>query len=594
MPAATPFRIVLDGTEYPCLAWRKVEEGQRFERRWEDGFWAGMGVPRDDGRPNVYYVANSIDTTSPPYIRLWPAFTAYTLDNALGMAFPAYVIGGQQPNTNSVVYIFNGSRRVKINVTDGTDSDDNNANTNYGRPALFEGSWRIPQGSINNAYTLGIADGATSGDSETSMGVPALHFATIQNESVAQLARAFDTNRINLAEAITGAAADFAPSSGYEVGDSSLGISDLLELQGELMVIKPDGPRKFDSLGNSRLVQKFVGSHPNASSFLGANSHAHGTYTYWLHPSGIWRIVGDLMSPQTFEAQPYFYAFESTDFDLSLRWSSVVAYGRWLYATRGTQLFAAYINDDGTLIWHGAIQNDSVALRVGITMNLSSGNPDLWLMTSSTTLYRIALQSDGSMRQALGTGRGTQTNAVFRLPRWDGGRIDRLKQLRRMWITTEGVSGATALIGGRVRRDGGAVETILTADNTEGFREGVLTPGTNDTFREVEAQVLMTQGNANDPRVRAIGLEAHTLDVYEAVIPLNPDTVGGFSGGIKGLLQSLRHLQHGASLAVKEPEINSDFNGYVLSVREKAVPGEGGRGIGYEVRVLIERAAAPA
>lgn len=588
--AAAPFRITIDGTEYPCDSWKKVEQGRPVSVAWEEGFWNGMGEPRYK-TPGRYYVGNLTDTTSPPYVRIWPSYSTLSLSASLNMALPMYIIQGRQADLIPVTYVLNGRLRIKINRTSLAtfETDTNVAGLQYGRPALFEGTWRLPVGENGNGMTLTIANNPTL-DTEGDLGVPARHLAVIQAESQAQLARADNSNEMYLsADAVTWAGP-------YEVGESTVPISDLLETQGELMVIKPDGPRKFDSQGVSRPLQKFVGAHPNISGDIGSNSHGHGTFTFWVHPSGVWRIVGDLMIPVNFDADPKFYAFLAADFDLSTQFSSFVAYGRWAYATRGTQLFAAFINDDGTLIWHGSIYDGSFALRVGMDLDPTTGNPALWVAHTGGSVLVVSLQADGSMRAPLGSNRGVVSGATFRLPRWDGGRAERTKQLRRFWLIGEGFAGTDGVTP-QVRRDGGSIETIPGGSGLQpagSLTELVWTPGTNDTFREVELRFgSWDSDGTGDPRLRAFGIEAHTFDVYEAVIPLTPDAVKGFSGGIRGMLKKLRHLESTDLTAFKEPEVNETFNGYVLGVQEQVVGREGNDGVGYQVRVLIERAAVP-
>lgn len=589
----TPLRITLDGTEYPCASWAMVEEGRPVSVEWDKGFWAGNGQPRyDPATPNRYYMGNYIDTSSPPYIRLIPTVTIITLTGAtITMSQPVHLIQARQPNSTNVVYVLNGTQRIKVNRDSNAFIElSTTANAIYGRPALFEGSWRLALGEANNGQTLTVGNGAGT-DSVASIGRPARHLCNMQLQDSAGIALADNSNEMYTSE-------DAANWTGpYEVGESSVAIADLIPMQGELMVIKGDGPYKFDQRGNSRPFQGFVGAHPNVGGYVGCNSHGHGTYAFWVHPSGIWRIVGDLMTPVAIEADPNFYAYATADFTLAAQWDSVCGYGRWIYASRNLQVFAGFIKDDGTVIWHGSIMEVAAGgLKVaGIDIDPTTNLPTLWIV-GSASLYRIDLRGDGSMRGPLDGNRWdlAGSSATFRLPRWNGGRMDRTKQLRRFWSITEGFGGTdSARLS--VKRDGAAAENVSSAITTNTLTEAVPTPGTNDTFREIEAQISSwTADGTGDPRFRALGLDAHTFDVYKAVISLTPNNVRGYSGGIRGLLKKLRHLKNADALAVKEPETNDTFTGYVLGVREKVVGQEGGDGIGYEVEVLLERGTVPA
>lgn len=582
MPA--PLRITLDSGEYPCLSWEKVQDEERLEEIWPDGFWGGMGEPRKRS-PNRYYVCSQFDTTSPPYVRFLPDLSAVTgTFSAIDTSLPVYMFRARRPDLTEVLYLLNGTSRFKINRTTKAQlgTVDTNANTVYGRPALFEGSWRIPQGETNNAYTLVVNDADI--DTETTLGVVARHFANVQDKGTAKLARAFSTNRMNL----TADPASFVAGD-FEVGDSSFGVTDLLESGGELICIKPDGPRRFDLEGNSLPIQRFVGAQPNPPATLGANSHGHGTYTYWIHSSGIWRIIGELITPVGFESDPAFYAYAAADVDLTLQWTSVVAYGRWLYASRGTQIYTAYIEDDGMLRWHGSIFDASQNLRVQM-----DDGPTLYIIgLAAFPILYMNLQADGSMRAPLGSQRETGLTSTFRLGRTDFRRLDRSKQLRRTWIITEGMSG-TSSFKLQVLRDGAAAEDVGATITTDGFFERTWTPGTLDTCREVELRVVGVANSNVDSRFRALGIEALAFGIYRATIVLNPETIRGYSKGIRGSLSALRKLQSKSLINIKEPEINSTFSGRVLSIKEKATAAEGGDGIGYSIEVLIERTDIPA
>jgi len=156
-----------------------------------------------------------------------------------------------------------------------------------------------------------------------------------------------------------------------------------------------------------------------------------------------------------------------------------------------------------------------------------------------------------------------------------------------------------------VQRDGVTTDQNVGAVVTgNGFAERTLTVGTNDLFYTARFGFNVTNmDSSTDPRVRAWGYEVHTPSIYQAKIPLTPDSVRGYALGIQGSLQQLRTLQNAQRVAVKEPELDSTRNGYILASRaqtywfhpgEKLVGAEGGRGVGYEVTVTIEFFDIPA
>ncbi len=597
--AATPFRITINPTpasasaakEYPCLSWQKVDQGRPLSIAWNKGFRKGMGQAVYQGDNERCLSANWLDVSAPPYIRLFPGASAVISGlTGLDLSFPLHWIPAKQPDGTNVLYLFNGTRRFKINRDANTlTANVTIASVVYGRPAFFEGSWRIPRGESVACATLTISNGADTGGTDANGFTPlaatfASNFATVQDGTTAKIAKS-SLNIISLSS-------DFASFVGaFEAGDSSLNVTDLLEWQGELLVIKADGPRRFSVAGDSIPLQRFVGANLSSGTYEGSNSHVHGPYAYWVAQSGIWRLFGEFIFPVGFESDPDYFS-DSTDFiDDAVNWKSVVAYGRWIYATRGKQLWQGYIEDDGKVTWLSALVMDGLT-----TMRLAiDDTPALWLIGIGTAAaIKITLQADGSTRSALDVARAAAAagTAVFVLPKADFDFADRLKQLRRLWVITEAMANSTLSL--RVQRDGAAVATVGATITTSGFFERIPTPGTDDTAREFRAQLSWAWTGTSDSRIRAFGMDCHTLDLYRAQIPLTKKAVRGFSGGIRGLLKQLRDLQQAQLVNVKEPELNTTFSGYVMSVSEQTVDEEGGEGIGYMVDVLIERAAIPA
>src|SRR5207249_3562667 len=349
--------------------------------------------------------------------------------------------------------------------------------------------------------------------------------------------------------------------------------------------------------------------HLQASAYDGSNSHGHGTYAYWVTTSGIWRIFGDSIIPMGFESDLQYFA--TTDlFVHSTAWISVTAFGRWLYASRGSQVWQGFIHEDGLVTWFGAIVNLTSTSIVKVQLD---DGPALWCCSSdlgTPTIRRMPLQADGSIRASLGSTRGADgvagVTATLQLGTDDFGQPDHIKQMRRFWVITEDGSapsmGSTLTL--QVERDGGSVEAVGANITTTGFTERTWTVGTNDTFREARFSLkLVVPTSALDTRIRAFGYEAHTPSIYQAKIPLTPDSVRGYALGIQGSLQQLRTLQNAQRVAVKEPELDATRNGYILASRanvswfhpgEKLVGAEGGRGVGYEVIVTIEFFDIPA
>ena len=608
--ATEPFRLVIDGDEYPCTEFGWVQDGEKLERVWPDGFWDGIGESRVRSARKCLY-ANFLDLTSPPYVRLVP--TSVTLGGLAAIDVvnrPLFFLQGQQPNGTNVIYFFVGDTRIKINRDSGAVIETvTTATVVYGRPALFEGTWRIARGETVDAASLTIGNGAGT-DSFTAIAgsIKARHFSIVQDQGTSKLARAFSTNLIDLSSDAVTFGGDF------ECGDTSFGISDLLESQGELLVIKPDGPRRFAPSGDSLPLQRFITVNLQSSTIDGSNSHGHGPYAYWVTASGIWRIFGDAMLPMGFESDSQYFDYivpsiTGGGIDKA-SWRSVTAYGRWLYATHGRQVFQGFIEEDGLVKWYGPIyQADNAADPPYTARCIVDNGPALWVVITSASaatsdIVRFNLEADGSIRDTIDDDRGPSgTNIIpaLRLGTDDFGRPDRLKQIRRFWIVTEGLAGDTlqlqASLDGAVEQQVGLNITtnglVERVPSTAAFGNTIL--GSNDIFREARFGVnISVFSTTSDPRWRAFGVEVRTADIYRAKIILTPESVRGYALGIQGLLQELRALKNAQRVAIKQPELDATRNGYILSVREKVIGAEGAAGIGYEVDVLLEFFDIPA
>lgn len=600
-----PFEILIDGQKYPCLRWETVSSAETLEETWEGGWTGGMGEFTRRSR-NRYFIGSNMDMTSYPYARLRKSIAA-TITNGTTIAKadqPFYVFVASADSTNHFAYVVGREHSVKIDLTDNAieethDFTPSGSAAVVGRPVFFEGQWRIPLGVNQDAISLA-AITTTTGDTWTDFSTSdkALHFALMQDEATAKLwmadATSGNENRI-MSTANVGTA--FAPvaGSGFEVGDSSEGITDLLNASGQLLVSKPSAPWFFDQQGVSRPAIEFIGRNAELNSSAGACGWTHGPYAYWPHSSGLWRIFGDRADSVDFASDPN-WASASLDSVIpsffggaDQMWTSFTAWGHWCYATLQTDLFQGYIREDGRITWHGIMINSAQSLRCQITHNpeTAAGGPILWVIDDSSTpnLFRIDLDADGSTRDVTvspGTNRGVASeDGRFYLPSTDFGRPEQQKQLRMAWLTADDwdseVTGSL-----RIHRDRAATSELIGSTFTSVTNTAVeqaWTPGTNDTFREARLQVLLSASASyapatNDIKIRALGMRAVTPHVYKATIPLTGGDLRGFSAGITGALSNLRNLKKGKSIAVLEPAENATFTGYVEDVQEKVLAAE--------------------
>ncbi len=600
--------ITIDAKSYPCDAWELVEKGERLEKEWKDGFKRGGGQYRE-GDPQRFYYGASIDTTMPPYIRVGvgPAatFASLTSFNSRTAALLSFLI--ESPDGTDFVYLLSGRYGYKIKLSDNSvnNTKDFGAGAVCGRPALFEGNWYIPLGASVEAVELTTV--ANSGaDTFNTMNVKALAFANLMKDGIAQLARAHTTNLVDLAAAVTRAASDWAGDD-FEVGDSSLAITDMVTWKNELAIIKPDSVYRFDADGAASPVQDFVGrSLAPLVSREGAGFN-HGPYFYWPHSTGLWRLLDDGALPIGPEAATDYVKASnflgSTLHPVTYEWKSFVAWGRWAYASidqggAAGGLFVGYIQEDGTVLWHTDIH--PTATRLTMTEGGSGGAPILWVAQANNSVTRYNLTPDGSLRDEIGgTGinRGPANLGFEIFMSWTdlaGGQLpSKLKQGRRIWIRLEN-TGASSPLQLRVFRDDldiVASEQVGSDVTSNGYSERTWTPGTNDTFYELMLHLKIpgfSPAGGDVVRIVSFGIEAVTASTYQLVIPLIPGRING-NRSADAMLKDLRALQNGAQVTIREAgKPGTTFSAQIVSVAEQLVPV--GIGLtGYIVQVHFER-----
>ena len=601
--------IAINGVEYPLdtgtpSAWQTAEQGEVVRWSRDFGFGGGMGA-YDQRRGDDYLFVKNLDTTTSPYLRMPPKRIdlAAQFVGQNGQA-PTYIFRAQ--SNYKWVYVLSGPFAYKFRE-DGSDltfenSKDFGSATGAvcGRPALFKGTWYVPLGIGAVAQTLDtIASSGADSWSQAGSGYYAQHYAIINDAGTTKLAVAGGPDMFAgpplppgfPAGNEVGYSADgTAPPSSFEANDSSLVISDLLG-GNEVTVMDAASVYRMDADGYVVKIIDFVGRHPNLNAFPGSNAFQHGPYLYWPHVSGLWRIVGGSAKPIGPDADPQWVNRTLDSFkplrqgdSPAIMWSSVAAYGQWLYATYGRSLFAGLLNEDGTVRWHGVVYQSSSA--VDVRCHITDG-PVLWI-TETGYLRRIALDTDGSMRSIGGNRGEPSTSYQF----W-GGRVTgspgiayKTKQWRTIGVELEGDVDATVPVQLAAHMDDATTSTNIGDPITSsGATERSWVVGTTDTARfiiptlKIDTTAGHTSGDLRIARMWAEGVTAHT---YAARLTLRAGAKG--IGDWEGKLKKLRDLRGGAAVEIIPPEKNSSFTGYVRRVQEEHQ--EGG---GYIVIVFLER-----
>lgn len=589
------FEIALDGKEYVCTAWETKRVGEAPSLSWTRGLLGGMGHDQLDSLDS-YLMAQGMDVSTPPYVRLAPAVAASLSDADIDPTFPVYAFRAQDASANAYVYILNGRYGYKWKLSDNsTTVVDFAANSVCGQPVQFEGEWCVPLGATNQAQRLdviGVSAGAAHGDTWTNMGAAfiALHFGVASDGGVAKLLAAKSPNLVALS------ADGVLLADTFEVGDSGYTITGVLSGNGaEATIIKQDGPWRFEAEGGKAVRAAILaGSNLNIGTYEGSNSHQFGPFVYCPYKGGLKRIFGDLSDDTGFEADPAWISrtLDSYNvFDADSFWLSVTGWGRWVYgsisgAAKGAMFVGYIIGESGLIHWLGPYAALGSSLSRSV-VTAGADSPILWKVDGGS-IQRIALAQDGSLRTALGGTRGaaSTTYRLF-LSSWvpaEGKNV----QVRRLWAITEHTSagwGSNNPLQLILFRNGAVTSDDVGATiNAVGFFERVPTAG-SDLARELRMglEVVSDAAVTADPRIRAWGIDCMPPSYYRVALELR-----GKGRGLREALDALRDMRGGDAIAVREPGMNSTYQGYVTDVREKAVELPTGA-VGYDVELELER-----
>ena len=598
------FQVSIDGVAFTVSSWDTISTAKKLERTYDKGFIGGVGPFSEavQSRPDQLHAAINIDTSTYPYLRLLPRRLSIdaTTGGTVNGNDPTYWFAEQDSSNTVYTYMLNGRYAKKFTVA--TDSitlhstKDFGASAICGRPVLFEGDWCIPLGASVDATRLTTIATTSSADTYTPMtGIKALHFGIGMQEGIAQIIRGGNDSAQNAVDISASAA---SPSFGddFEVGDSSLPITDLITVGGRTMICKADAPWYFsiDGGGNAYQITELLdqeGDISTGNQSIGSNSGAHGPYGFYCHPSGIWRILGDNAVPIDPLSEPAFstIAFKTTtpttlQEDYHGSWQSVATYGRWIYVTeRLMGVWYGYINSDGTVRWHGQLFSSfgtslTAKCRVGIVKTADAGLR-LYILDSAGKLFVMTLQSDGSIRGSSGRRHGGDSEESLAIaPETDFGEPEKLKQVRMMWCYIDSMISSNFTIRMVIFRDRADTPIQIGSDITSsgGKKEGVPPViGTSDSFYYCFPALEFVTGSIDevneDPRIRAWGIRCVTPTIYRAVIPIDSVSQKGTSRSVFDAVKKLRDLKNGVSVTIGEIGNDDTWTGYIEDVKEETV-----------------------
>ncbi len=601
-----PFQITIDGLNYQAIDWRTVESAEVLERNYDKGFIGGAGVFSEDAQtgPGQFYMARNLDCFTYPYLRLRPKTIRTTLGDVDGQK-PTYFFVDEDSGGREYLYVLQDRFAKKYDIAANAldETKDFGAGAVCGQPILYEGFWRVPLGETVRAVHLATVAVPVTLDAWTSVANTDeqrffTHYAHHQSEGVAQVAASHNDDPVvspNKANQVSFSASLDTPAFGdsVEVGDSTLEITGLQSVAGQIFVAKPDAPWRLsnDGGGNAYPIMEFVGKQKFLSGYTGedgARSASAGPYFYWTSSSGLWRIIGDNARPIDVASNRRFtgIALDALTPSFLGRWNSMATWGRWAYATDTTTgLWQGYIEEDGSITWGANLLNISATMNVGIVG--TKDNPLLFVLDPvgiGGRLFHMELEEDGSTRKILtpgqnrGNGEGAAESGQIWMPETTFGQNgEKNLQLRGGWLEVDDLDAECTLTL-RVHRDRAVTSTVVGASITnadgDGRHELKMTPGTNDTFRRLIPALRMAVSSDwdednGDVRVRGFGFRCVTPHVYAITIPLDGQAMRGSSSSRFDAIRNLRNLKSGFSVTVKEPGLNATFTGYITDVQEQ-------------------------
>jgi hypothetical protein len=468
-------------------------------------------------------------------------------------------------------------------------------NGTAGRPVYANGKWYIPVGDSINVRR-GDTIGATV-DSWVDAGFAALHMCTYQNGAQAGFARAHTTNKVD----ITYDTGDLSDWSGddFPVGDTSTKITDLNEFNGELIVSKEDVAYQFDSEGTSRPIGTFKNR-----AYVDADN-GRGT-KIWIDrafiPSnqGLDRyVIGQRLMGVGVNRIPGFRDVPGITSPRNRRHAYVEAIGHSIYVQLNggelTGLLHARHREAGDPTGGELVYNHVLEIPLSKGMYVDSRN-NLWSKGASASetdrdIRVIELDDNGGLQKALRRGQASSVHE-FWFDETDFTHPDESKQFASLMIETSNWATGASLQAS-IYRDDGSVEDVGSAITSATLTELTWTVGTSDTGRRGRLRLALTTDGTytpltSDPLILHVTAKARTPTVYEGTIDASPEALVGHTYDAAETLKMLRRLVSAGFKNVGEPDVETQFTGEVVAVRERMIQ-RGDKQEAYEIPVLIRR-----
>jgi len=302
------YALARDLKDRPGLAWNVVgveseqegEPGEVVTARWDHGWFAGIGETKRLGSDTAgCSFTEQMDVSNYGYARLTELNATLTPSNAPS-DLPTYFFEATD-GTTWFVYMVCGRYVYKMSVSGTTITNreevDNGASAAAGHPDYFEGKVYVPLGSAVVLDELTTVATPPTADTWTAAGATVVGYAfarAMGTGNAAKLWRGVATNRVDgVATApLTGAnwSGGATGATGFEVGDSSQQITNLVDTGVMMLVAKRDGLYRFDPSGiANKLPLPEMIDNDNGTGLVALPGTELALYN---HRSGLYMING--------------------------------------------------------------------------------------------------------------------------------------------------------------------------------------------------------------------------------------------------------------------------------------------------------------
>ena len=518
---------------------------------------------------------------------------SWTLSSSAVWRVVAVPVKPSSTTSRSVMFVSDTTKIFKYTYDSDTgltlDATDTTASAVAGRPAKVNGNWYSPMGSGASAQKLtGITWADVTGTWKAD------HLSTYQKGVTPTVARVNSTtqHQVDFNED-TGDITD-TWANGQKFGDSSAKITELLEVESQLIVCKENTAFDAGLEAESRVVIPFL-DRGKIDADNGKGSFAFGDEIVYMSKGDLWRYrIGRGALPLGLNTIRSFRKISIGTPKSGRPVFGVHAGEYWYYLQNEGQLshlIQARKRREGDPEGHELIQHSVLTLPLSKGLGVDSHNR-LWIKGANADqgardIRVIELAEDGSLDTPNRKGQVAFNHNIYFDERNPGRPQDKV-QIRHMTAELEGGWGATTPLQLLLNRDDATLATLVGSTITSsGVTTRNLTVGTDDTAYRIRPQLQLvptgsyTPKNSN-PQVLRVIVGIRFPEIVRIVIPAK-DSPGKTAIDIE---QNLRRLQNQGVVTFRRPgDTTTTFSAEVFSVTDTMYATEKGFAHGLELQV---------